>query len=58
MADRLTRRREARQLKSSKPQPDEFYCYDSEGVKVPGRYNSQGQFIVAESHRAQHNVDP
>ena len=28
------------------PQEDEYYAYDMQGNKVPGRYNRRGEFLV------------
>jgi len=58
MKERLTKRRETRsKQKSGKVQADELYCYDENGVKIPGKYDASGQFIVAASYRAQVKVD-
>ena len=58
MKERLTKRRETRsKQKSGKVQADELYCYDESGVKIPGKYDASGSFIVAASYRAQVKVD-
>lgn len=57
MKERLTKRREARAKKGNKPQADEFYCYDSAGVKVGGKYDASGQFVVAPAFRGSAKVD-
>ena len=54
--DRM-KKRELKAGAGGKPQADEFYCYDESGVKIPGKYNSSGAFIVAESHKGSCKVD-
>ena len=54
---RLTKRRQFKNAKASKPQADEFVAHDVNGQKVPGKYNDQGQFIVEEAYRVGGRTD-
>lgn len=51
MKERLTKRKQLIQGKSDKPKADEFFCYDSRGEKITGKYNEQGQFIADPVYR-------
>lgn len=58
MKARLTKRREYRQRRGNKPQADEFFYLDQQtGLKLQGRYDSSGNFIVDKGYRDQCNVD-
>ena len=34
-----------------RPLEDEFYCYDGQGVRVNGRYDANGWFVVNPEER-------
>ena len=43
---RLRRRRVRKIRRGLKPKEDEFYALDRDGVKVTGRYDFEGYFLV------------
>lgn len=55
--DRLKRRRMKHVKGSLRPKEDEFYAMDRDGIKVNGRYDGEGWFLVDMAQRGNNRCD-